>query len=181
MKNQIFKISVFLILSPWLLICCQDPVSVPIEAKQTNCYFQFEYINHAWGFSHGGFTITPSGKVYTFDKTTPWTFAVNSLLSFAALDSNINASVKRDTLIGSSDLAHYQTLAFIATSGVMSSPVLHGADMGAHLCKIIVPDPGGKPGVYREFILLQTGDTEFHNLTPEAALISDWLLGIRLP
>ena len=180
MKSQILKLSIFLILWPFLLVSCEQPLSLPIESQQLGCYFQYEYINHAWGYNHKGFTITPSGKVYAFDKATPWTFAKDNVISASALDSNIVASVKVDTLISTSDLARFQHLAFLAMYGKTSAPEQRGADMGAQICKIIVPGTG-KPDYYTEIILSQTGDIEYHNLLQEASLIKDWLSGISLP
>jgi len=165
------------ILISLLWVSCNEPL---IELKKVDCYFQYEYLNHAWGYSHGGFTITPTGEVYVFDKTTPWVFAKDNILSSASMMANLQSSVKRDTLIHESDLEYFQQLAYIAKSGVTSPPVLRGADMGAILCKIIIPDPAD-PTNYREIILRQTGDTEYHNLTHEAGVISDWLVKIHLP
>lgn len=180
MLNKILKAGILLLLTPWLLVACQVPMSNIIEPQQVDCYFQYEYVNHAWGFNHGGFTITPAGEVYTFDKTTPWTFADNNLIPISAFKNNISASAKRDTLISHSEVVHYQQLAFIAIIGKMSTPEQQGADMGGLVCKIIVPDTTSTNN-YREIILSQTGDIEFHNLSPEAGLIKDWLAKIRLP
>lgn len=174
--NLKLNISIFLILLS--VGSCQQ---VQVDQNKIDCYFQFEYVNHAWGFNHSGFYITPAGEMYTYDKTTPWIFAENNQIKRSDLLTNIGVSVKLDTLIGSVDLAHYQYLALIALDGKMSDLQMRGADMGVHLCKIIVPDSGGSPNDYREIILSQTGDTETHNLTPEAFMITEWLVGIHTP
>lgn len=145
------------------------------EIKQEGCYFQYEYVNYAWGFSHSGFTITPSGEVYTFDKNTIWVFAQKDRLSISDLQKNIAASVKVDTLIIKSDIDRYQQLALSAMSGTLSKAVSQGADMGGISCKIIVPDSSDPQNSYREVLLTVSGDFEQHNLAPEAAVIADWL------
>ena len=174
--NLKLTISIFFILLS--LGSCQQ---VQFDQNRIDCYFQVEYVNHAWGFNHSGFYITPAGEMYTYDKTTPWIFAENNHIQGSDLQANIRASVKRDTLIGSVDIAHYQYLALIAKEGKMSDLKMRGADMGVHLCKIIVRDSSILPNDYREIILSQTGDTETHNLAPEAATLSDWLVGIHIP
>ena len=83
-------------------------------------------------------------------------------------------------LISSKDMEYFQRLVSKALTGKMSTPVQRGADMGAILCKIIVPDPFYPPNNYREVILSQTGDIESHNLSPEAAVIAEWLTGLGI-
>ncbi len=165
-----FKIGVFLI--GLLLSSCGKN---QLELYRGEVYFQFEYINHAWGFNHSGFYITPSGQVFTYDKSTPWIFAVTNHIQRSDLLSNIGASTKRDTLINLKVLAHYQSLAFMAKDGKMSELLMRGADMGATLCKVIVLEPSVSPNEFREVILSQKGDIETHNLKSEAVLITNWL------
>lgn len=171
------KIYILLFLIPLLLVSC---VEKQLDVKVAGCYFQYEYVNHAWGFNHGGFTISPSGEVFSFDKTTPWVFAVNGKILSAELKKNLEASVKVDTLIKSTDIDYYQHLASYAMSGKLSDHVMHGADMGERICKIIIPDSIDPQGSYLEVILTEDGDFEFHNLSPEAAVIAEWLTKIHL-
>ena len=180
MVKKIFKTGLIFLLAQCLLFACQEPVGKVLEPKQVNSYFLYEYLNHAWGYSHGGIIINPAGEIYSFDKTTPWIFATNNLLSLKEINSNISASIKKDTLIHSADIAKYQQLAYVAMNGKMIEPTMRGADMGAILCKILVPETGSA-NTFREIILSQNGDIEFHNLTPEAAQISDWLKSFHLP
>lgn len=167
------RVYLLLFLGQLLLISCNEKL---YESKQAvNCYFQYEYVNYAWGFNHSGFTITPAGEVFSFDKTTPWVFAENNKISLSALKSNIGASVKRDTLISETEIEHYQQLAISAATGKLSNPISRGADMGEIICKIIVPDTSDLQGEYREVILTETGDFDQHNLSPEAPVIAAWI------
>jgi len=95
------------------------------------------------------------------------------------LQNNIKASARKDTLIKSADIEYYQHFALDAMAGTISDPLTRGADMGLAICKILVPDPATSPTSYKEVILTQTGDTEVHNLAPEAALIAAWLMKMR--
>ena len=160
-----------------LLISCETAQN---EEKTVAYYFQYEYVNHAWGFSHSGFTITPSGAVYSFSTSTSWVFASGDKISSGDLLKNISASVKADTLIPKSDIAYYQHLAEAAISGKMSEPAQRGADMGAIICKIIIPDTTDPQNICHEVILAKTGDLEQHNLTPEAAVIAHWLTNLHI-
>ena len=171
------KAFVFVFLFCILLISCDEKVQESIDA---NCYFQYEYVNYAWGYGHSGFTVTPSGEIYKFDKTTPWVFADREHILLSDLLKNISLSVKADTLISKTDIQNYLSLVSVAKTGTLSTPVSRGADMGALVCKIFVPDGTDPQKVYDEVILTQTGDWEKHNLKPEAAVIADWLKNLHL-
>ena len=177
MRHIIFKISILLFMITIMGSCITAPFEIPFN--KVDCYFQYEYINYAWGFNHSGFTITPTGEIYTFDKTTPWFFAEKNQLSLTALQNNIKASVKKDTLIGFTELDYSQHLVSLAMAGEMSDTIRRGADMGETICKIIVPWPAQSSNSYKEVILSETGDIEFHNLAPQAALIAEWLNSIH--
>ena len=165
------KIIAFLLLLPFFQASCEKE---QIENSPVDGYFQFEYVNYAWGFNHSGFTITPKGEVFSFSKTTPWIFAENEVISFESFQKNLAASFKIDTIISNTELDLYKKLAASALSGNLSDSLQVGADMGATICKMIIPDNDNKSN-YREYILTQTGDWEKHNLAPEAATIANWL------
>ena len=175
-KFNPMRASLILFFLPLILASCEE--KFPKE-KITEYYFQREYVNYAWGFSHSGFTITPSGEVYTFDKTTPWVFADHGKMTFASLRKNIAASVKADTLINKSEIESYQRLLSASLSGKLSEPASRGADMGETICKVIVIDSTDPSGGYHEVILTEDGDIEQHNLAPEASVIADWLTQLK--
>jgi hypothetical protein len=62
----------------------------------------------------------------------------------------------------------------------MSEPVQRGADMGAIICKIIIPEPSDPKNIWHEVILAKTGDIEQHNLAPEATVIAQWLTNLPI-
>jgi len=178
MKNSIDKKTIFIVsFFCLLLISCEEKA---LESADANCYFQYEYVNYAWGYNHSGFTVTPSGEIYKFDKTTPWVFAEKDQIQLSDLLKNISLSVKSETLISKTDMQSYLALATIAKTGTLSTPLSRGADMGSFVCKLFVPDETDPQKVFDEVILTQTGDWEKHNLKPEAASIADWLINLRL-
>jgi len=170
------KICILILMTTFFFISCDDKL---LEQKKVDCYFQYEYVNYAWGFSHTGFTVTPDGEVFSFDNSTPWIFGDNSQLTLEELKKNISASVKADTLISRSDIEHYVQLAFFARSGKLSDPVSRGADMGERICKIIVHDTTDPQNGYREVLLTKNGDWDQSNLSPEAAIIAEWVSKLR--
>ncbi|MCX6240129.1 MAG: hypothetical protein NTY07_21745 [Bacteroidia bacterium] len=151
----------------------------PLEDQKVNCYFQCEYVNFAWAYNHSGFTITPDGEVFSFNTSTPWEFADNDKRTLTALRKNIEASVKIDTVINRTDIDLYQQLAYIALTGKLSEPVSGGADQGELFFKIIVPYTTNPQIGYHEVILTENGDFRRYNLSPEAAVISEWLSKLR--
>ena len=148
------------------------------QVTLTDCYFQYEYVNYAWGYQHSGFTITPTGEVYTFNRVTPWVFATEGKISTADLKKNMAASFKADTLINNSDLEYYTKLANAAGMGKLSKPVSQGADMGCYGCSVFIPDPGNTL-IYQQVILTESSDWEQHNLAPEAVVLAQWLTKLR--
>lgn len=170
------RIAVLIILLQVFLASCDEN---HLDEIQSGCYFQYEYVNYAWGFSHAGFTITSEGEVFSFDESTPWVFAENGKLSLSALRKNIKASVQVDTLIGVTEMEHSNQLAISAISGKLTEPVSGGADMGLRICKIIIPDTTDPLNGYREVILTENGDFERHNPSPEAAVIASWLTAFK--
>jgi len=151
----------------------------PLEGQKVNCYFQCEYVNFAWGYNHSGFTITPDGEVFSFSTSTPWEFADNDKLTLTALRKNIEASVRKDTLISQTEIDRFQQLAYFAMKGKLSEPVSGGADQGELFFKIIVPDSSNPQIGYHEVILNENGDSRRYNLSPEAAVIAEWLSKFR--
>lgn len=170
------KIYILILLTTLFFVSCDDKLR---EGSQVDCYFQYEYVNYAWGFNHSGFTITPAGEVFSFDKSTPWVFADNDKLTLTALTKNIEASMKIDTLINKTDIELYQQLAHYAMFGKLSEPVSRGADMGERICKIIIPDVVIPQNGYSEVILTENGDFDRFNLSPEAVLIATWLIQVQ--
>jgi len=162
-------------LIPLLFVSC---ITEQLEESPVEGYFQVEYINYAWAYNHSGFTVTPQGEILSFDKTTTWTFAENGVILTDSLNKNLDASVKLDTLIGQGEMEIYKKLAVDAVSGKLSEPIQVGADMGACLWKIIIPEKENALH-YREILLNQTGDFEKHNLAPEAEIITAWLTRLR--
>jgi len=172
------KLFVLLVLIALFLGSCKK--NQP-DLVQNGCYFQYEYVNYAWVYQHSGFTITPEGEVYTFDKSTPWVFADNDKLTLEAFKKNIESSIKMDTLINATDIERYQQLANSAITGKISDPVYMGADGGAAIYKLIVPISSVSQIGYKEVILSERGDAERNNLSPEAAVITAWMSKLRLP
>ena len=170
----------FLVLVSLMTSSCTDKLTDNTGSTDRNYYFQYEYSNYAWGSNHSGFTVTPSGEVYKFNTTTSWVFAQNGKISSTDLLKNISLSIKADMLISKTEMQSYFALASIAKTGALSTPVSRGADMGAMVCKVFVPNDSDPQKVYDELILSQTGDSEMHNLKQEAAVLADWLTSLHL-
>lgn len=167
----------WILLGVLVLQCsCKDKQD---EVALTDCYFQYEYVNYALGYQHSGFTITPAGEVYTFNRLTPWVFSTETKISSADLKKNIALSVKADTLIAISDIIYYMKLALPASDGGLSQPVSQGADMGSLGCSVFIPEQDNT-GSYRQVILNESGDWEQHNLAPEAGVLTQWLTNLRI-
>ena len=181
METNNFRKSFFILfVGIAMMNSCTEKLTESTDNTEHNYYFQYEYVNNAWGYNHSGFTVTPSGEVYKFNTTTSWVFAQNNKISSSDLLKNISLSVKAETLISKTDMQSYLALASIAKTGTISTSVSRGADMGALLCKVFVPDESDPQKFFNEVVLSQTGDWEKHNLKPEATVIADWLTSLHL-
>jgi hypothetical protein len=150
------------------------------EAKHISVsgYFQHEYINRYESFNHKGFTITHSGGIYLFDKTTPWTFAENSIIKKVSLLRNINASLKSEKLISLDELEVYYKLSVNIVNEKLSDPVLKSNQRGITIRKVIIPIVDNSSN-FREILLTQSGDIERCNRAPATEIITDWLNKIK--
>jgi len=143
-----------------LLIILLSILLIQISCKKdsneiaTGIYFQSEYSNYAWVFTHAGYTITPRGEVYIFNTMTPWSYERNDQISVDSLQKNINASIKFDTLISKAEINQYDNLTASAIRGTLSNEVYAGNDIGEMVCKVLVPD-NSNPSIYHVYILTQ--------------------------
>ena len=143
-----------------------------------NLIFQSEYINYAWGYSHGGWMMDTSGQVKRFQKSAKWVFPDSlGYVSSSDMQKNLAACDSVLEQISAKDLTLYSGKAFTCVDGTMTKPQMTMADAGENIFAIYVYETAKNR--YKRIILKETGDWSQENLAPNAAAVVDWMKTIK--
>ena len=144
-------------------------------------YFEYQYINFAWGVAFNGWMIDNEGNVRGYDFPENYR-SPDSLGYLSTEDLNYNLS-QTDTLlqnIKQKELERYTRLISGAADGALSDRTTRGADMGASILSCYAYDHS--TGLYKHVLLSQAGDQEQFNQSSEAEELVEWLkeLGVAV-
>jgi hypothetical protein len=154
--------------------CGKNNISPGPELIQQEILFQFEFINHAWGYQHRGWLIASSGNVYCYDSPENWTFCDNEgFISESAMSQNIEEANSICLQIERHALAAKFVLIEGASEGEISDPVNEMYDAGISGYFGFVYDPNER--VYQRILLKQIGDFRIDNNSEEASVLYQWL------
>jgi hypothetical protein len=161
--------------SIFLVSSCDFSESVTLdELERYPVYFQYEYINYAWGKQQFGWFIDNQGNVMGYNQPEQWNngdtlglYVENDLLANLALV---------DTLLYTVPISELQQQAAnipAAREGTLSDAENNGADMGAKTLYAFYwnEDEQG----YERFLIKTIGDWSQKNTNSEAIKIFDWL------
>ncbi len=169
------SLTVFILI---LFIPACEQIATKISLDQV-AFFEYEYINHAWGYQHGGWIIDNSGEVLGYSLPNEWTFPDSTgYISEADLEKNLSQS---DTIynyqIGTSELDRKIRLISGAAKGRLSEKMNVMADAGgwSYYC-YIWDDSKNK---YQRILLDLKGDFEQFNMSAEALSLVIWLREIE--
>jgi hypothetical protein len=138
-------------------------------------YFEYNYINHAWGFQHHGWLIDGEGYRRYFNL--PDSFRVpdsTGYLSLEALEYNVGQADSIIDQVDGDELAKYMDYIPGAADGEIGKSQVIAADAGASVLSCYLYDPA--KDAYRYVFLAQSGDWEQFNLSEEAGVLVDWLV-----
>jgi len=139
--------------------------------------FQYEYINHAWGYQHSGFFIDSDGNVLTYDKPEGWNFADSeNTISSTQLNNNLDKCTINDNTISSGELSKYSRHIENIASSKVSSPKSVGADFGAIRYYCYKYDE--MTGSYKGFLIRMEGDYTCENLNYYSKKVASWMAEI---
>ncbi len=167
-------IAVFLITG--FLLCC-DNIDSDIELSPFNqkVLFQYEHINHAWGYQHTGLLIDSSGNVYYRYKLPENWINCDSLdiISASDMDKNILGIDSIWLKIDKKELYSKFKLVDKASGGQLSQPVHSAEDAGISVYSGFIFNP--MTDSYKKIVLKQVGDFRISNNTIEAEELYRWL------
>ncbi|UCH63285.1 MAG: hypothetical protein JSU77_02190 [Fidelibacterota bacterium] len=178
MKRYLVKFGIYLLLPGVVGLgvpgcALTEPEEEEIEQE---VLFEFQYINHAWGYQHSGSYIDGEGKVTSYQYTasdTHWAPADLNHPTEEELQDKYSHSPQEVKVIDPDTLIAKYGLIEEAAAGTYSDSLSLGADMGAYayICYVYQPDTDR----YDAVVLRLWGDWCYENLSPAAGKLAQWL------
>ncbi len=147
------------------------------KENEKTIYFQFEYINHAWGYVHQGFVIDQNGNIYDYDQPEGWNFADDNTISLQEFQQNLNKSEVRLSIVDGEELQRMLALAPQVTENRLTDIKGVMADAGAEFYNVYISGEG-ETNLTR-YLLQMRGDNYHKNTSSAADEITAFLIGIR--
>lgn len=169
------------LLAAGFVASCTDSGTDPGPTQQGRFYLEKEFVNTAWGrYVCRGLFVDNAGLVITYDvglSGIPWQGMAGELYTEAELWSKIHHNDTVRGQVTADTLAWLRHLAYASVSGKMSDTTGTGADMGlvTYSCYTF---EGGQ-GLLRKTELRAEGILEYHNTSPNAKALADWMARIR--
>lgn len=146
--------------------------------EKQHILFQYEYINHAWGYNHEGFFIDDEGNIMTYKNPEGWNFRdQNYNLTVAQLDENISRCTKSNIKISKEDLARFSS--YIDNIALSKVTKMKNVAADAGISVFICYDFDENSGVYKGSLIRMEGDFSCENLNFYSKKISLWLKDIN--
>lgn len=136
-------------------------------------YFQYEYINHAWGYQHSGFFIDKDGHVLEYELPDSWNFPDEYMIIPAdLLHENISKCKGSGKNIPLKEVERYASYIPNIASSKLTSPKREGADMGTFqfVCYQLLDN-----GKYKIHLISQEGDFSRENLNFYSKRVVAWM------
>ncbi|KOH42534.1 hypothetical protein [Sunxiuqinia dokdonensis] len=171
------KLKILICLLPFMLSASCTDKELETKSEQLTIYFQFEYVNHAWGYQHRGFIIDQAGKVYDYEQPENWTWPEDNKINRQNFESNLSQAEVRLSLLDESDIRTAEILALKARDGELTEQRYVMADAGAEIYAVYVAEKNS-PTLTR-YLLQQRGDLYQKNTSSASDQLTEWLIGIR--
>ena len=168
-----YKIGLIVGLAFLLWACEKQEYDAPEEQP---VYFEYHYINYAWGFQENGWLIDQEGNIRSFIDPVDYRQGLKgAYLSLEDLEHNLGLT---DSIIGTLDdgeLEKYLHYIPAAADGKIGISRSNAADAGSSVLSCYLYNP--EMNAYQYVFLAQSGDWEQFNLSREAEKLVDWLSG----
>ena len=154
---------------------------VQCEESECGCpedqpvYFQYHYVNHAWGTQERGWLIDGHGIVRYFESPEAFRLPDSSgLISMEDLAHNLSQTDSVISVVDQEELDEY--IAYIPGHLLAGRPGAKNiaADAGASVLSCYMYDQ--EEDAYRFIFLAKSGDWEQFNLSAEAEILAEWLI-----
>lgn len=156
--------------------CSSDDNLPPVNEEQL-VLFQFEYINHAWGYQHNGWLIDNEGNVKEYNLPDDWRWNHDSeFISKDSLEFNYYQTTATIKQIEQNELNNQKALILATLNGSITEMVCPMADAGAFALYCYYWDES--TNLYQRQLLNLTGDCQQHNTTQAAEILTEWLTNL---
>jgi len=147
-----------------------------LDANKLVVLFQSEFINLAFGYEHNGWLISREGKVLRYKNPTKWQFPESdNTIKVEDMESNILRCQPTSIVLPKTELYSKLQLLFTIDITKMSKPEQASNDAGALTYSFYTIN---KEGLYKSYLLGQSGDRVSKNESPGAKELIDWLASI---
>jgi len=166
------KILILTLLASMLCACEEEEYIAPEDQP---VYFEYSYINYAWGFQHHGWMIDRDGYIRAFDQPDNYRFADSTgYMSLEDLEYNLGLTDSIIDQVNPREMKKYIDYIPRAAEGEIGESENIAADAGGSTLTCYLYDQ--EADAYRRVFLAQSGDWEQFNLSQEAEKLVEWLL-----
>ncbi|WP_167619132.1 hypothetical protein [Maribellus sediminis] len=163
----------------FLISCNKENDDIGNLPNNQRIYFQYDYINSAWGYQHSGWLVDSSGNVFCYNNPENW-IDLDSLgyISSLEMDNNIMEIDSLCYTIDKNELNNKLSLIYEASKGVISEPIHEMYDAGGAEFSGYLYNAETK--MYKQVLLKLTGDYRIDNSSPESFELHEWLKSIQI-
>lgn len=137
-------------------------------------FFEYHYLNHAWGVADNGWFIDSEGRQRGFSLPEEYRWPDSTgHISLEDLRHNLGQTDTVLHSLSSKEFEKHIRLIRGAAEGIISDPKSVGADMGSATLSCYAYDPAS--GSYQHVLLAAAGSWEQFNRSAEAEKLVDWL------
>lgn len=168
--------SVLLLLSITLMSVSCNKENLPEDLTQP-VLFQYEYVNHAWGYNHFGWMIDNEGKVRGFNLPKTWNRTDDmNYISKEDLIENLNQTDTLYSSVENSKLLNHFENRFDMMGAKMDTSDVFMADAGVGGLYAYVWDTSVEK--YKMILLATRGDISVTNTNSKAKSAVKWLKSV---
>lgn len=167
MQKHYYIILLLVLLTSCDFLSYDPPLEQPV-------YFEYEYINFAWGYQHNGWIIDRDGNVRAWDQQEDWRKPDSTgYIGAADLEFNISLTDSVIAVVDSADLMDHVELISGAKNGYITEPRNTACDAGSSTVYAYYYDEDADG--YLKVFLGSSGDFSSANTSDEARKLVAWL------
>jgi hypothetical protein len=164
----------FIIFLVFILSGCKKEYAI---SEKQDILFQFEYLNHAWGYQHNGFIIDNEGNIMTYSNPDNWNFPDEDLSISALLAAeNLSKCRKLGKKIPIDELQKYSRYINNIASSKVTALKSVAADAGSY--DYICYKFSENTNTYKGYLIKREGDFTCENLNFYAKRVVSWMKAI---
>lgn len=171
------KIKILFFVLPFLFAASCVEEEIGRKPNEMTIYFQFEYVNHAWGYQHRGFIIDQAGNIYDYEQPENWVWPEDEKINRQNFESNLAQAEVRLSQLDENEIGAMEILALQARQGELSERKYVMADAGAEIYAIYMAEKDS-PTLTRH-LLQQRGDLYQKNTSASSDQLTEKLIDIR--